>query len=83
MCPVFVPQLHARRYKPDASYHPRVPDDQKDAIFGKGERGLDSAGMVIGLYLVDTLVTSYGGTVWVEDNDPEGLVFVVELPETE
>jgi PAS domain S-box-containing protein len=62
---------------------PGVPDDQKDAIFGKGERGLESGGTGIGLYLVETLVTDYGGEVWVEDNDPEGSVFVVELPKAE
>jgi len=62
---------------------PGVPDDQKEAIFGKGERGLESAGTGIGLYLVDTLVTNYGGEVWVEDNDPDGSVFVVELPTAE
>lgn len=59
---------------------PGVPDDQKDAIFGKGERGLESAGTGFGLYLIETLVTSYDGEVWVEDNNPEGSVFVVELP---
>jgi PAS domain S-box-containing protein len=59
---------------------PGVADAQKDAIFGKGEHGLESAGTGMGLYLVDTLVTSYGGAVWVEDNDPEGAIFVVELP---
>lgn len=26
------------------------------------------------------MVDSYGGDVWVEDNDPEGAVFVIELP---
>lgn len=62
---------------------PGVPDDQKEAIFGKGERGLASAGTGMGLYLVETLVTNYGGEVRVEDNDPEGSVFVVELPKTE
>ena len=59
---------------------PGVPDDQKDEIFGKGERDLDSAGTGMGLYLVETLVTSYGGEVWVEDDDPKGSIFVVELP---
>jgi PAS domain S-box-containing protein len=62
---------------------PGVPDEQKDAIFGKGEKGLDSSGTGIGLYLVSTLVESYGGDVWVEDNDPEGAVFIVELPKEE
>jgi signal transduction histidine kinase len=46
---------------------PGVPDDQKDAIFGKGEKGLDSQGTGIGLYLVKTLVESYDGDIWVED----------------
>ncbi|MGM0592726.1 MAG: histidine kinase N-terminal 7TM domain-containing protein, partial [Halobacteriota archaeon] len=36
---------------------PGVPDDRKETIFGKGEKGLDSAGSGIGLYLVRTLVT--------------------------
>lgn len=58
---------------------PGIADDQKDDVFGKGEKGLESAGTGIGLYLVRSLVDSYGGDVWVEDNDPEGSVFVVEL----
>ncbi len=59
---------------------PGIPDDQKETIFGKGEKGLDSPGTGIGLYLVRTLVDQYGGDVWVEDNEPEGSVFYVELP---
>ena len=59
---------------------PGVPDEQKDEIFGKGERGLESAGTGLGLYLAQTLVDAYGGDIWVEDNDPEGAVFVVTLP---
>jgi len=58
---------------------PGVPDRQKDDIFGKGEKGLESAGTGIGLYLVQTLVDDVGGEVWVEDNDPDGAVFAVEL----
>lgn len=59
---------------------PGVPDNQKQEIFGKGETGMDSAGTGLGLYLVETLVSTYGGSVAVEDNDPEGAVFVVTLP---
>lgn len=59
---------------------PGIPDDRKETVFGKGEKGLDSPGTGIGLYLVRTLVEQYGGDVWVEDNDPEGSVFYVELP---
>ena len=62
---------------------PGVPDDQKDQIFGKGDTGLESSGTGIGLYLVHRLVDIYGGDVWVEDNDPEGSVFAVELPTAE
>jgi signal transduction histidine kinase len=32
---------------------------------------------------VQTLVAQYGGQVWVEDNEPKGAVFVVELPVAE
>jgi len=59
---------------------PGVPDEQKDEIFGKGTKGGDSAGTGLGLYLVATLVDTYGGSVSVEDNEPRGAVFVVELP---
>jgi PAS domain S-box-containing protein len=62
---------------------PGVPDGQKTAIFGKGEKGLDSDGTGVGLYLVDTLVESYGGAVGVEDGRDGGAVFVVELPKAE
>lgn len=60
-----------------------IPDERKAAIFEKGEKGLASSGLGIGLYLVETVVDIYGGDVWVEDNDPEGAVFVVELRKTE
>lgn len=58
---------------------PGVPDDRKEEIFGKGERGLDSEGTGIGLYLVQSLVDSYDGEVRVEDREAGGSVFVVEL----
>ncbi|WP_348613651.1 histidine kinase N-terminal 7TM domain-containing protein [Halobaculum rarum] len=59
---------------------PGISDNQKEQIFGKGEKGLDSPGSGIGLYLVHLLTEHFGGDVWVEDNDPNGSVFVVELP---
>jgi len=67
---------------------PGVPDDRKEDIFGKGERGPDSPGTGLGLYLVYTLVDQYDGRVWVEDRtepragdqgSPTGATFVVEL----
>ena len=59
---------------------PGISDGHKEEIFGKGDKGLDSSGTGIGLYLVQTLVNQYGGNVCVEDNSPEGAVFMVELP---
>lgn len=59
---------------------PGVPDDRKEDIFGRGERGLSSHGTGIGLYLVQTLTEQYGGCVFVEDNEPRGAAFVVQLP---
>lgn len=58
---------------------PGVPDSAKRSVFGRGEKGLESPGSGLGLYLVDNLVSTYGGSVWIEDNDPEGSVFCVEL----
>lgn len=58
---------------------PGIPDEQKEAVFGKGEKGLDSPGTGLGLYLVQTLVTQYGGTVRVDDNQPRGSIFTVEF----
>ena len=48
---------------------PGVPEDIRDDIFGKGERGLESKGTGIGLYLVTQLLDEYGGEVWVEDRE--------------
>jgi signal transduction histidine kinase len=58
---------------------PGIADERKEDIFGRGERGMSSHGTGIGLYLVQTLTEQYGGRVWVEDNDPTGAVFVVQL----
>ncbi len=46
---------------------PGVPDAQKETIFAKGEKGHESTGTGLGLYLVRKLVESYGGDIWVED----------------
>ena len=59
---------------------PGIPDAKKDIVFGRGEKGPASDGTGFGLYIVRSLVTRYGGTVEVTDNDPRGSVFVVRLP---
>lgn len=55
---------------------PGIPDDEKETVFEPGTYG--DAGL--GLYLVDALVTDYGGDVRLEDNDPQGTVVTIELP---
>ncbi|WP_280585578.1 HAMP domain-containing sensor histidine kinase [Halorubrum sp. Boch-26] len=59
---------------------PGIPEDHREEVFGKGEKGLDSPGAGIGLYLVQSLVDLYGGDVRIEDNEPKGTVFVLTLP---
>lgn len=59
---------------------PGIPEDRRDEIFGRGERGLESPGSGIGLYLVDTLVKLFDGEIAVTDNEPEGSVFTLTLP---
>jgi PAS domain S-box-containing protein len=65
---------------------PGVPDERRREIFGKGEKGLESEGTGIGLYLVSTLVEGYGGRVrvddaerWADDEALDGAVFHVTL----
>ncbi|WP_254274395.1 sensor histidine kinase [Haloarcula marina] len=58
---------------------PGIHDSRKEQIFGKGQKGLNSPSTGIGLYLVYTLTRKFDGDVWVEDNEPKGAVFIVEL----
>lgn len=58
---------------------PGIPDERKSETFGRGENGHESGGTGIGTFLIDKLVTRYGGSVRIEDNEPEGVIFVVTL----
>lgn len=67
---------------------PGVPDELKDQIFYRAQRGRTGAvGRGIGLFLVRQLVEDLGGEVWVEDRVPgestKGARFVVVLPSAE
>ncbi len=65
---------------------PGIPDDAKERIFNRMHKGT-ARGMGLGLYLVKSLVNSYGGRVWVEDrvkgDHTRGARFVVVLPAVE
>lgn len=59
---------------------PGIPAEQKETVFGRGEKDLDSSSLGIGLYLVDMLVTGCGGDVQIEDNNPRRAVLRLTLP---
>lgn len=58
---------------------PGIPDHQKGSMFHADEPVTERGGLA----LVETLVEEYGGDVWIEDNEPHGTVFLVELPKAE
>ncbi|WP_276272621.1 histidine kinase N-terminal 7TM domain-containing protein [Haloarcula litorea] len=57
---------------------PGISDDLKETVF---ERSLtaDQTADGFGLYFVSVMMELYGGTVWLEDNDPTGTVAVLEF----
>jgi signal transduction histidine kinase len=59
---------------------PGVPQSVRETLFEAEVSGMESDGTGVGLHLVWTLVTKYGGDIWLEDNDSRGSTFVVELP---
>jgi len=58
---------------------PGIPPDQRDAVLGRTDRGLDHPAAGLGLYLVDTLVTQYGGTLRIGDAELGGVAIEIEL----
>jgi PAS domain S-box-containing protein len=58
---------------------PGIPDDMKEEVFREGVKGERTGRTGLGLFLVKTLVEKYGGKVWIEDNEPEGSVFILKF----
>ena len=51
---------------------PGVPDEVKGKLFHRFERGMArGSGEGLGIFIVRTLVTRYGGEVWVDDRVPD------------
>jgi len=59
---------------------PGIPEDMKDKIFEPFERLSSKRGSGLGLAIVKMIVQLHGGEVWVENNVPEGSIFIVQLP---
>lgn len=61
---------------------PAIAPGRREAVLGRTEQGLDHPAAGLGLYLVDTLVTQYGGTVQITDADLGGAAIEIELQKT-
>lgn len=59
---------------------PGIPADVRASFAEKDDMATAVAGEGLGLYLVYTLVTNYGGSVDISDNQPRGTVVTVTLP---
>jgi signal transduction histidine kinase len=58
---------------------PGIDDARKAVLFDATATTVDQLDHGLGLYLVNALVSAYGGTVDVADNDPTGTVVTVAL----
>lgn len=58
---------------------PGIPKPQREAVFSDQVKGTESTGLGIGLTLAHRLITQFGGEIRIENNDPEGATFVIEL----
>jgi two-component system nitrogen regulation sensor histidine kinase NtrY len=58
---------------------PGIPLDDRDKLF-LPHFSTKVTGMGLGLPIVSEIATEHGGTVSVEDNDPQGSRFTIELP---
>ena len=63
---------------------PGISVEDRGRIFARFERAVGSderrSGFGIGLWVVGQLVDAMGGTIWVEDAQGGGAVFMVTLP---
>lgn len=58
---------------------PGIPASQQDILFEEEIQSEKSNGLGIGLMLAHRIVQQYDGSIWIEDNEPTGTIFVVEL----
>ncbi len=56
-----------------------IPDEIKDKVFDDGFHYGETGHTGIGLFIVKKTIEEYGGMVFVEDNTPQGEVFIIRL----
>lgn len=61
-----------------------IPDSEKKAVFDKfyrlgNEETRQTTGTGLGLYIVQQVVKAHGGAITVQDNQPRGTVFTLEM----
>jgi signal transduction histidine kinase len=62
---------------------PGIVDGEKERVLKWNVKGVDSPGTGLGLSIANTVAGRYGGTLWIEDNEPEGTALHVKLPRTD
>ena len=58
---------------------PGISADDKEKLF-LPYFSTKVAGMGLGLPIVHEIVSEHGGTIWIEDNAPQGTRFIIEVP---
>lgn len=62
---------------------PGIPESQHEQVFGRKEENQVQHGQGLSLFFVDQMTEKYHGSNWIEDNNSEGAVFVIELIRSE
>lgn len=62
-----------------ADFGTGIPDEMKEKVFKEGIGYGQTKGMGLGLYIVKKTIERYGGQISIEDNKPQGAVFVLRL----
>jgi len=57
-----------------------IPADQRDRLREAFSKSGDSTGLGLGLAIVDRIVAVHAGSLTIEDNQPHGVRFVIDLP---